>query len=570
MAGIMHLGRVALSLIVALAGSSLAHAQIGQFDRAPVVQAEEDSIITPPGYSEPGHMAKAPVEGAGKLRVRIVDATGNATLCRVNVVGPDGQFYQPADNPFAPYGLLGPWPEQGQGNRPGKAPIRYFGHFFYTAGEFTIGVPAGKVRIEAWKGFEFRPATAEVEVAADGEQAVELKLERAVDPAAEGYYGGDTHLHFVRGSDAEEKLIFDLLEAEDVRFGIDMCYNETDRYEGRMATLVMPQYRGLGRRSVNTRGAFHLVSGQEYRNAVYGHLNLFWRDDLALDGQSLDPNGWPVFGLVAQQTKALGGYAFYAHGGYAQEIYADLAHGAITGVELLQFGIYRGIGLEGWYHVLNAGLSCPAVGASDYPACRKMSDCRTYVKVDGEVSFERWLLAAAAGRSFITSAPMLYLEIDGQPPGSHLERAGAGPHRVVARVRVQSPTAPVMHVQVIVNGQVVRESQVDPAQAMGHMVELAEPVEMTRSSWIAARAYSKSATGNADAEAHTNPVYVDVAGKLPYAEADVRWLIARIDEQIAQHRERKFDRSGDVVAYFEEAKAKLQKIIDQGGLQTGK
>ena len=50
-----------------------------------------------------------------------------------------------------------------------------------------------------------------------------------------------------------------------------------------------------------------------------------------------------------------------------------------TGVELLQFGIYRGIGLEGWYHVLNAGFRFPVIAACDYPACRKLGDCRTYV-----------------------------------------------------------------------------------------------------------------------------------------------------------------------------------------------
>ncbi len=92
-----------------------------------------------------------------------------------------------------------------------------------------------------------------------------------------------------------------------------------------------------------------------------------------------------------------GGYAFHAHGGYSQEIWADLVQGATNGVELLQFGIYRGIGLDGWYHVLNAGFRFPGIGACDYPACRKLGDCRTYCHVDGEPDFDKWLAAAAAG-----------------------------------------------------------------------------------------------------------------------------------------------------------------------------
>ena len=113
-----------------------------------------------------------------------------------------------------------------------------------------------------------------------------------------------------------------------------------------------------------------------------------------LDGQELDPNVGPLFGTIGAETQAQGGYAVHAHGGYALEIWADLVQRATNGVELLQFGIYRGIGLEGWYHVLNAGFRFPGVGASDYPACRKLGDCRTYVHIDGRADVRE--LAATA------------------------------------------------------------------------------------------------------------------------------------------------------------------------------
>ena len=83
-------------------------------------------------------------------------------------------------------------------------------------------------------------------------------------------------------------------------------------------------------------------------------------------------------GTSASRSREAGGISFYAHGGYAQEIYADIVQGNVDGVELLQFGVYRGIGLTEWYHMLNAGFRVPANGASDYPACRKLGDCKTY------------------------------------------------------------------------------------------------------------------------------------------------------------------------------------------------
>ena len=124
-------------------------------------------IVTPPGFNQPGQAKTATGEKTGRLRINVRDrATGRPTPCRLNVVGPDGHFYQPAPNPLSPYSLTGQWPKTGKGNREGKAPIRYLGRFFYTTGEVEVAVPAGKVRVEAWKGFEYRPVVKSVEVAA--------------------------------------------------------------------------------------------------------------------------------------------------------------------------------------------------------------------------------------------------------------------------------------------------------------------------------------------------------------------------------------------------------------------
>ena len=111
----------------------------------------------------------------GQLKVKVIDtATGKSALCRVNVIGADGNYYQPADNPLTPFSLTGTWPETLAGNRPTKAPIRYFGHFFYTSGDFTVDrscrrganrsleryrVSPGHARNENRRGRRARPAS---------------------------------------------------------------------------------------------------------------------------------------------------------------------------------------------------------------------------------------------------------------------------------------------------------------------------------------------------------------------------------------------------------------------------
>lgn len=349
---------------------------------ASLARADDEALLfTPAGFDREGRPAVVEGKNVGRLEITVLDsATGRPTPCRINVVGPDGQYYQPAENPLAPYSLTGVWPKTGRGNRPGKAPIRYYGRFFYSTGKAIVAVPPGSVRVEVWKGFEYRPQSTSTNVGAGQSVPVEIALTRTLPMSEHRYASGDAHIHLKRETDDDDARIFDLMEAEDIRFGSILAYNEpAGPYTGSMDRMDTPQFRGLGARSIRTRGAYHILSGQEYRSGTYGHLNLFLRDSLVLEGQSRNADNGPVYGELGRETQKAGGFAFYAHGGYAQAIVADFVQGDVNGVELLQFGVYRGIGLEDWYRILNIGYRFPCIGASDYPACRFLGDCRTYV-----------------------------------------------------------------------------------------------------------------------------------------------------------------------------------------------
>lgn len=556
-----------LAVAPAMAAGDPADAPLAEYSVKPSTRADEDLIFTPEGFDAPGAAAHARGPEAGVLRLVVNDGdSGRPTPCRVNVVGPDGDYYEPDENRLKPYSLTGVWPKTGLGNRPEKAPIRYFGRFFYSTGESVVAVPAGTVRVEVWKGLEYRPETRTVTIGKAETRAVEIRLEHAAAMPGLGYYSGDPHVHFARTSDEDDRKVFDLLEAEGIHYGTPLAYNEpAGPYTGAMDRLAMPQERGLGARSARSRGGYHIVSGQEYRNATYGHMNLFLLDDLVLKGQSIDANNWPLYGDLARQARERGGVAFHAHGGYAQEVYADVVQDRIDAIELLQFGVYRGVGLIDWYRMLNCGFRIPIVGACDYPACRKLGDCVTYVQSAQAPDAAGWLHGAAAGRSFVTTGPLLLLEVNGQSPGARIARAGAGPHRVMARVRVRSEVAPVTNVQLIVNGRVVEDRAVAADAARGHWLEMDRPIELDRSGWVAARAFSLSRLGTPDAESHTNPVFITIDGKAPYDRGSLDVLVARLDGQIAAHKARKFPEQARVLAYFERSRDILLKIRDAGG-----
>ncbi|NQT12965.1 MAG: CehA/McbA family metallohydrolase, partial [Planctomycetes bacterium] len=467
------------------------------------------------------------------------------------------------------------WPK-GWGNRPGKAPFRYFGRFFYCTGEASVDVPAGSVRVEVWKGFEYRPKTLTTQAAAGKTQEIELTLTQTVPMPDLGYWSGDPHIHMPRKDDGDERVILDLLEAEDIHFSTVLAYNEpAGSYVGLMDKMASPQLRGLGQRSILTRGDYAIVSAQEYRSGTYGHINLFMLDRLVLEGQSLNANNWPPFGHVARDARESGGIAFYAHGGYAKEIYADVVQGNVDGVELLQFGVYRGIGLTDWYRMLNCGFRVPALGASDYPPCRKLGDCRTYVHMPPTADRPRppkidaWLRGMADGRSFFTTGPMLLLEVDGNRPGARIEKRGDGPHRVTVHLQVRSEVAPVTNVQLVINGRILKEVEVKAGEGEGRWLELREQVELAGSAWIAARTFSLSPLCTPDAEAHTNPVYVYVNGKAPFDRESLDGLLTRIDNQIAEHKKRKFAEQAKVLAYFDRSRDILLTIRAAGGAPAG-
>jgi putative membrane-bound dehydrogenase-like protein len=218
--------------------------------------------------------------------------------------------------------------------------------------------------------------------------------------------------------------------------------------------------------------------------------------------------------------------------------------------------------------MLNTGYRVPANGAADYPACRMLGDCKTYVYADKRPGMEEWLRGMAAGKSFFTSGPLLFLEVEGLRPGAIIEKPGGGPVRVNVRIRVRSEVAPVTNVQLVANGRIVDELKIPAGAGQGSWIELERAVELDESAWIAARAYSLSPTGAPNADAHTNPVYVYLNGRAPYERESLDFWLAALDGQIAIQRGRKFEGQAKVLDYFDRSRDILMKIRAAGGLSS--
>jgi hypothetical protein len=116
---------------------------------------------------------------------------------------------------------------------------------------------------------------------------------------------------------------------------------------------------------------------------------------------------------------------------------------------------------EIWCMLLNHGYRIAATGSSDAcfdrPGGGVPGMPRTYTFVPGEFSLAKAAKAIAAGKTFVTTGPLLITTIDKNPPGSAFS---AGPKPRVLSIEAWASgcnTGPLKRIEVLRNGQVWRE-----------------------------------------------------------------------------------------------------------------
>jgi hypothetical protein len=349
-----------------------------------------------------------------------------------------------------------------------------------------------------------------------------------------------------------DEALLAVTSAKDIRYAFLLSYNTTGYDQGGAKYESYRQLTGLGDRSEARRGPYHITSGQEYRVGRLGHVTLALPDAyVAGTGLTANTNQGPSLAVIADQTHALRGFIGLAHGGYFnQEADRLLLEGKMDFLELLQFGEYRSLGLAGWYDFLNIGYRLPMAGASDFPPTRELASEMTYAWSDAVPTPRSFAEALAAGRSFATSGPMLFLTVEGRKPGAILRYPEKFDGKLGVDLRVHSPQYPVRTLELIVNGAVV-ERRSEPKGRSDWSLRHVLPLR--GSSWIAARAQGEGGT-----DAHTNPVYVYVGPARPFNAASARQIIARLEGSMAAIP------NPDVVARLGALKAELSLLIRDG------
>ena len=434
------------------------------------------------------------------------------------------------------------------------APDFHFHPQVYRAHGEKLKLPAGNYTATVTRGPEYHTIKRPLQIAAGKPNTLVAKLKRWVDPAENGWWSGDHHIHAAgcahytnptEGVHAPDMLRHCI--GEDLKVGSNLTWGPCFDYQKQFFTGKddkVSTYPYLLRYDVEVSG---------FGSHQSGHLCLLrLKDQIYPGGDS--KHHWPTLCLnTLRWAKAQGGICGPAHSGWgiitesqdipnyeippfdgigANEYIVDVTHEvpgpdgklvpAVDFISTCDTPIHAELNI--WYHTLNVGFKTRISGETDFPCIygERVGLGRSYVKVDGKLTYDKWCKGIQAGRNYTGDGRSHIMDfavgrtVMGVDDSTH-KLAEPGKVGITARIsamlspeRIFQPgdfnQKPYWHierarigesrsvpVEVIVNGYPVSTTEI---KADGTLEEFATEIEIKQSSWVALRILGTC---------HTNP-----------------------------------------------------------------
>ncbi len=411
--------------------------------------------------------------------------------------------------------------------------------YAYVGPEFTAHLAPGQYTVTVNRGMEYTPRVVQVEVSANEDNKVSVAIERWVDMNKRGWYSGDTHTHFLSEKNAQLEL-----RGED----LNVLYVLATKW----GELITDVEKFTGAPLPNQPRGEVVVYNQETRHNFFGHTIMHGMEKMvhpitwgAPPEGVIGGDDHPTMASLADQAHANGGLVTWAHFPFPSgELTTDVALDKIDTVDLMTWGdIYSfpqpRTTTDWWYAYLNTGSRLPATAGTDKMLNTQVSgSVRTYAQVDGRFTYAKWLASLEAGRTFVTTGPMIEFTVNGAAPGAELKLKPRETFSVELSVDGPQDIYPIDSIEVVVGGQVVAAKEWQE----GERLELNAEIATDESSWIAARVKSThvlpyqrwqllNATG-VPVMAHTSPIYLIVDDQPIWDEKTAAALVEDIDRGI--------------------------------------
>lgn len=462
-------------------------------------------------------------------------------------------------------------------------------HTTLSAHPFRVELPPGRYTITVERGKEFFPESRTIDipdrVAAaekpDPEQRgkptpplrLTIPLRRWIDMASLGWWSGDAHNH------RQPAELPNVMLAEDVNVGLPMVQWTTESTVP--PSVSTRNFRGdFGREPIalddthvwyprnteyeifktgdkqHTLGAILIVNHREPLDLPTFPLRAIAeraRSEGALI--DLEKHNWPwsiaVVPLLNVDLFELGNnhhwQTEYGIKGWAEPAAAYMGlRGNGTDTEL-DWTLY---GFQTYYALLNCGFRLrPTAGTANGVHPVPLGFSRVYVQLDEPFSYEAWMRGLGAGRSFVSTGPMLLVQLDGKWPGHlspPLSLLGRGARGEASRKQIRLTgqaisERPLRSIECVANGRVIATiiPQNERTADGAYSTRLDTPLEIpiADSSWVTVRCW-EDRPNNRLRFAHTAPWHFPVEGRpnRPRRE-EIDWLISRVKGEIHRNRD---------------------------------
>lgn len=517
--------------------ASPAYVEIGAVPSATVTVSQDGSEIGSVNWGQvesegvaedKGVLIELVDQGKNWVNVTVLDSeTGRPVPCRVHFRSPEGVPYQPHGHHNQVNSNLDSWHiDVGGDLRMGQ--ITYA----YIDGKCQGWLPRGKVVVDIARGFEYEPLRTVVDIK-PGQQELTLNLERWINMNSQGWYSGDSHVHFLstQGSHTES-------QGEDL--------NVVNLLQSQWGSLFTNTEDFTGLPSVMRKGNNIVYVGQENRQHFLGHMILWglkkpvmpWCSDGVQEAE-IAGSMETTLSHWADEAHAQGAYVINPHFPNPNgEPAALVATGRLDGIEMIRQGVFEH---QQYYGYLNCGYQLPLVGGTD-----KMSSdvpvglYRTYVNIpnDEEFSYESWCENVARGRTFLSGGPIIHFSVDGKDIGDTIQMSGVGTVEVEAWAE---SIIPINTLEIVQAGRVVATAE---SKKPVRRLEIREKIQIDRNTWIAARCGGPEYLGRVHFDiwrrgvfAHTSPIYVAVGGEWSmYDERVAKYMLTLIEGDLAYVR----------------------------------
>jgi hypothetical protein len=539
-----------------------------------------------------------------QVHLRINDAaTGQPTPVRLRITDADGTYY-------APYGRLTEFATGVNLDVGGNVQIGAK-KWAYIDGACEILLPPGTLHVEVTKGPEYKPIDEEITLL-PGKMSLRLTIERWSDVRTEGWYSGDTRVHYLSPDaallegQAEDVAVVNLLVIDTVledrhansiqqtvlesetwaRFqeliekAIDRTLTPEETVELRFYARVSTTFAGIIERLLKNKGARSIpqivsFSGQSFarqndrcgvavntfnRNIDIGTLGLLHCHRVVyplVAGDPEDEKEWTLRDWCGQCHRKKGLVVWANSLGLVKpsaygEPLADLILGEVDAFEMQDWEDVSSSDMAYYYSLCDAELVVPLVAASakqDNHGTIGAMRTYAYLPSDQPFTYTNWIEAVRAGRTFVSNGPLLHLTIDGIVPTTTLT-VSAGPATLQIRATAKSWAA-FERLELMWNGEVCAESGVVSGEP--YLAALEHELTAGGSGYLTLRCHGKNRL------AHSSAVAVRRADAPGWAQPTaVQRLLDELDAMLSWAKEKTRDRLCQVL---EEARTILAKKL---------